>query len=139
MIYLILAIFLLTVAVLVFAVVQKRRGGNPTEVAINPDIDCCGAHEVCETDSLLNANVDIVYFDDEELDRFSQREPKSYDDDEVDEFQDVLMTMKEGEVAAWLRSLNLRRIELPSLVKEEALLIVDEVRQLRRQAAAAKH
>lgn len=136
---LIVAILLLIIAVVVFAIIQKKRGGNPTEVASNPDIDCCGAHEVCETDSLLNSNIDIVYYDDEELDRFSGREPKSYDDDEVEEFQNVLLTMKEEEVAAWLRSLHLRRIELPSIVKEESLLIVDDVRQLRREAVAAKH
>jgi hypothetical protein len=132
MIYLLIGIFLLMLGVGVIAFVQKKRGGNPTEVAINPDIECCGAHDVCETDSLLNSNADIVYFDDEELDRFKGQSNALYSDTELEEFQEVLMTMNEVEVAGWLRSLNLRQIELPSLLKEQALMIVDEVRQLRR-------
>lgn len=137
MLYLLIGILILVLAVIVIALVQKSRGEDPTEVAENPPIECCGAHEVCEADSLLNSNANIVYFDDEELDRFRGREPKSYDDAEIDEFQDVLLTMEAAEVAAWLRSLTLRCVELPSVVKEEALLIVEEVRQLRQQSAQA--
>lgn len=138
MIFLVLSIVALIIGVVVYAIIQKKRGGNPTEVAVNPDIECCGAHDVCEADSLLNSNADVVYFDDEDLDRFRGRDNKSYSDDEVDEFQDVLLTMKEAEVAAWLRSLMLRQIELPALLKEQALIIVDEVRQVRAQSAAEK-
>lgn len=133
MYFLIGAIGLLILIVSIIAIVQKQRGGNPTEVAVNPDIECCGAHDVCEADSLLNSNANIIYYDDEELDRFIGREAKTYNDEETEEFQDVLMTMKEAEVAAWLRSLMLRNIELPSIVKEQALLIVDEVRQIRQK------
>lgn len=133
MFYLIGAIVFLFLGVTVVAIIQKKRGGNPTEVAVNPDIECCGAHDVCEADSLLNSDANIIYYDDEDLDRFRGREANTYDDDEVEEFQDVLLTMKEAEVAAWLRSLTLRCIELPSIVKEESLMIVDEVRQLRQK------
>lgn len=134
MYFLIGAIVLLIFGVTIVALVQKKRGGNPTEIAANPDIECCGAHDVCETDSLLNSNANIVYYDDEELDRFAGRKSDSYDNDEIDEFQEVLITMKVTEVAAWLRSLILRNIELPSIVKEESLMIVDEVRQQRHNA-----
>jgi len=134
MYFLIGAIFFLILGVTVVAIVQKKRGGNPTEITVNKDIECCGAHDVCEADSLLNSNTNVIYYDDEELDRFKSREPKSYTDEEVDEFQEVLLTMEEAEVAAWLRSLTLRNIELPSVVKEMALIIVDEVRQVRLKA-----
>ena len=133
MYFLIASIVFLVLGVTVVAIVQKKRGGNPTEVAVNPDVECCGAHDVCEADSLLNSDVNIIYYDDEELDRFKCREAKSYTDEEIEEFQEVLLTMKEAEVAAWLRSLMLRTIELPSIVKEEALMIVDEVRQVRQK------
>lgn len=136
MIYLVISIVVLIVGVVVFAMIQKKRGGNPTEVSVNPDIECCGAHDVCEADSLLNSNANVTYYDDEELDRFIGRDYKSYSDDEVEEFQDVLLTMDESEVAAWLRSLMLRQIELPALLREQALMIVEEVRQLRAQSAA---
>lgn len=125
------AIVLLVVVLLVVAVVQKKKGGRPMEVAVEPPIDCCGAHDVCEADSLLNSNDRIIYYDDEELDRFRGRDPHGYSDDEVEEFQNILLTMEEREVAAWLRSLTLRMIDLPSVVKQEALLIVEDVRQRR--------
>lgn len=134
MYFLIGAIIVLIFGVSVVAIIQKKRGGNPTEVAVNPDVECCGAHEVCEADSLLNSNATIIYYDDEDLDCFKGREGNSYTDDEIEEFQDVLLTMQESEVAAWLRSLILRNIDLPSIVKQEALMIVEEVRQLRQNA-----
>jgi len=134
MLYLLIGILILVLAVLVIALVQKSRGEDPTEVAKNPPIECCGAHEVCEVDSLLNADAKVVYYDDEELDRFRGRDPKSYNDEEIEEFQDVLLTMDQSEVPAWLRSLTLRCVDLPSVVKEEALLIVDELRQMRQQS-----
>ena len=130
MYYLIGAIVFLILGVTIVAIVQKKRGGNPTEVTVNPDVECCGAHDVCQADSLLNSNANVIYYDDEELDRFKCREARTYSDDEVEEFQDVLLTMKEVEVAAWLRSLTLRNIELPSFVKEEALMIVGELRDI---------
>lgn len=131
MLFLIGAMVLLVIILLVVAIIQKKKGGNPLEVAVEPPIDCCGAHDVCEADSLLNSNNKIIYYDDEELDRFRGRNPQEYSDEEVEEFQDVLMTMSEAEVASWLRSLTLRMIELPSVVKQEALLIVEDLRERR--------
>ncbi len=135
MIYLIIGILILLVAVLIIALVQKSRGEDPTEISSAPPIDCCGAHDVCEADSLLNSNADVIYYEDEELDRFSDRDARTYNDDEVDEFQEVLFTMQETDVAGWLRSLTLRHIDLPSVVKEQALLIVEELREKRLQSA----
>ena len=134
MLYLILGIFILIICVTGIAIFQKKKGQNPTEINEDPSIECCGAHEVCEADSLLNKDANIIYYDDEDLDKYSNKDPKTYSDEEIEEFQEILITMKEGEVAAWLRSLNLRNIELPSIIKEEALLIVDEVRQIRQQS-----
>ncbi len=132
MLYLIAGLVLLIAVVTVVAVIQKKRGGDPTEILEDQPIQCCGTHEVCEADSLLNSNTNVVYYDDEELDQFAGRPGNSYNDDEIEEFQDILLTMKEAEVAAWLRSLMLRNIELPYVVKEEALMIVEEVRQIRQ-------
>ncbi len=134
MYFLIGSIVLLSVVILIIAWVQKRNGGNPTEVAVAPPIDCCGAHDVCQVDSLLNSDAHVIYYDDEDLDRFRGRSAAQYSDDEIEEFQDVLLTMKESEVPAWLRSLTLRMIELPSVVKQEALLIVEDVREVRLQS-----
>lgn len=91
--------------------------------------ECCGQHETCERDSLLAAvSKQIEYYNDEELDRFRGVEPEDYDDEAVEEFREVLYTLREIEVAGWLRSLQLREINLPDALKDEAFLIVGERR-----------
>lgn len=98
---------------------------EPTEI---PEV-CCGAHEVCERDSLLAAvSKKIEYYDDEELDAYRGTPSDSYPADAVNEFREVLYTLRETEVAGWLRSLQLRGIELPDELKDEAFLIVGERR-----------
>lgn len=110
-----------------------RRGEiSPEEIPqeVNPvDMECCGAHEVCEKDSLLAAlSKQIEYYNDEELDRFRGREGDEYTPEEADEFRDVLYTMRSDEVAGWVRSLQLRMVNLPDAVKDEVFLIVGERR-----------
>ena len=80
-------------------------------------------------DSLLAAvSKKIEYYDDEELDRFLGTESDAYNEKEVEEFREVLYTLKEVEVAGWIRSLQLRGIELPDALKDEAFLILGERR-----------
>ena len=89
------------------------------------DAECCGQHEVCERDSLLAAvSKKIEYYDDEELDQFIGREGNMY----TVQFRDVLYTSKDYEVAGWIRSLQLRGIELPDNLKDEVFLIIGERR-----------
>jgi len=97
---------------------------------INPaDMECCGQHEVCEKESLLAAiSKQIEYYDDEELDRFRGREGNDYTETETEEFRNVLYTMRSEEVAGWVRSLQLRQVNLPDDVKDEVFLIVGERR-----------
>ncbi len=91
--------------------------------------ECCGQHETCERDSLLAAvSKAIEYYDDEELDRFKGVESDAYEEEAVDEFREVLYTLQEVEVAGWLRSLQLRGVNLPDALKDEAFLIVGERR-----------
>ena len=93
------------------------------------DTECCGQHEVCEKDSLLAAvSKKIEYYDDEELDQFIGREGNAYAEEETDMFRDVLYTTKDDEVAGWVRSLQLRGIELPDDLKDEVFLIIGERR-----------
>lgn len=89
---------------------------------------CCGAHEVCENESLLATNAKIIYFDDEELDAFKDREPESYTDEEIAQFDEVFMTLRENELVDWLKSLQLRHVPLPECIKEQALMIISERR-----------
>lgn len=119
---------------------RKRKGSvnttNEKETVSAPSVEvkevapdeCCGQHAVCEKESLLSTKIKPDYYDDEELDLLAKRDPESYTDEEIAQFQNVLYTMKDYDVAGWLKSLQLRQIELPSMVKEEALMIVSERR-----------
>lgn len=93
--------------------------------------ECCGLHLVCEKDSLSPMSDEIIYYDDEELDRFIGRDPNSYSADETEEFRDVLMTLRPEDVAGWARSVTQRRLELPPDIRDELLMLVNEQRQTR--------
>ena len=93
------------------------------------DVECCGQHEVCEKDSLLAAvSKKIEYYDDEELDEFIGREANAYSGEEANLFREILYTMQDDDVAGWIRSLQLRGIELPDDLKDEVFLIIGERR-----------
>ena len=89
---------------------------------------CCGMHAVCEKTSLTPLSGEIVYYDDEELDRFRGRAADEYDNEETEEFRDVLMTLLPEDVAGWSRSIQLRGIVLPSEIRDELLMIVSDLR-----------
>ena len=85
---------------------------------------------MCEKESLLAAvSKEVEYYDDEELDRFAGRRADSYDMRETDEFEEILTTLRSEDVAGWVRSLQLRGIELPEALRDEVILIVGERRQ----------
>ena len=97
--------------------------------------DCCGQHEVCERDSLIAAvSEKIEYYDDEELDIDRGTDSGEYNEKAVDEFREVFYTMQETDIAGWLRSLQLRNINLPDQLKDEALLIIEERRNSKSRA-----
>lgn len=135
--YIITGILVLGILAAVAGYIRNRRlqqileRGEITEIPEAKEIpeECCGQHETCERDSLLAAvSKQIEYYDDEELDRFQGTESDAYEEEAVDEFRDVLYTLQEVEVAGWLRSLQLRGINLPDTLKDEAFLIVGERR-----------
>lgn len=128
-------LWLLTLALVVLLVVGVvayllSRRDTTQEEAVEVPSDCCGAHEVCERDSLLSKTNEVVYFDDEELDALSGRNAEEYTEQEIRQIEDVFFSMRESDVAGWLRSLQLRNIALPDDLKDQALLIVRERRHL---------
>ena len=48
--------------------------------------------------------------------------------EKTNQFKDVLYTMQDIDVAGWVRSLQLRGIELPDDLKDEVFLIIGERR-----------
>jgi hypothetical protein len=137
--YLIISLFVLGAVAFVLGYIRNRslkkklERGEITElpsIKQVEDMECCGQHEVCEKDSLLAAvSKEIEYYNDEELDRYCGIPAEEYPDEAIDEFREVLYTMREDEVAGWVRSLQLRAVELPNALKDEVFLIIGERRQ----------
>lgn len=138
MFYLALGLILIGVIAMIAGYILNKRAQNklekgeitelPSIKQIN-DMECCGQHEVCEKDSLLAAvSKEIEYYNDEELDRFQGVESSNYDNAAEEEFREVLYTMREDEVAGWVRSLQLRGINIPDGVRDEVLMIIADRR-----------
>ncbi len=127
MIYIILALIIL-IAIIGIFIYKQNKAAPETKPTVIAD-DCCGSHSVCERDSLLSTIKDIVYFDDEELDVLTCRPSTSFSDDEIKMIEEVFYSLREQDIAGWIRSIQLRRIDLPEYIKDEALLIVSERRE----------
>lgn len=136
---LVLAISLFTGALIAFIIgyirhhmLQKKleRGEiDKMPEVVEVDAECCGQHEICEKESLLAAvSKQIEYYDDEELDEYVGKPSDTYTNEQIDQFRDVFYTMLDTDVAGWIRSLQLRGINLPDEIKDEVFLIVGERR-----------
>ena len=109
----------------------KKSGGVeiPVVEPERPD-GCCGKHEICEKESLLVAvSEKIEYYEDEELDAYKGISAEDYTDEQIEQFRDVLYTLRPDDVAGWARSIQLRNINLPTIIQEELLLMISEMRE----------
>lgn len=102
---------------------SKEDANAESAKAQVPEV-CCGLHAFCEKTGKYNDV--IVYYDDEELDRFSGRASDDYSDEETEEFRDVLLTMRTEDAPGWAVSLEKRGIEVPEGIKPELELILIE-------------
>lgn len=84
---------------------------------------CCGRHAVCEKGLL---KPEELYYDDEELDRFSGREPGAYTPDEIEEFREILYSLAPGEVYSWGVALTQRNVPLPEPLRDEWIMLCDQ-------------
>ena len=112
---------------------RKKSGEIEGEVSSpaskSVDGECCGQHLVCERETLLQTNAKIEYYDDEELDALADIDPQNYTREQYQALREVFDSLKEKDVPGWCRSIQLRNIQLPQDIREEALLIVRERRQ----------
>ena len=95
----------------------------------NEDDGCCGEHLVCERETLLQTNAQIEYYDDEELDQLIGIAAEDYTTEQYHMIRAVFDTLQAKDVPGWVRSIQLRNIQLPLDIREEALLIVIERRK----------
>ncbi len=128
-------VILLIIGVVGTELRERRRAAGHLEPVHDVDANCCGQHLVCERETLLNSSDEIIYYDDENLDCYAHRSAESYTAAETADFEEVFNTLRDIDVAGWCRSLQLRGIELPYPVRDEALLIVREQRALHSSPA----
>lgn len=96
---------------------SDRAPGAPAEN--EPEV-CCGRHAVCEK-GLLKA--EELYYNDEELDRYAGKDPQEYAPEEIEEFREVLYTLRPAEVYKWGVALTQRDIALPLDLRDEWMML----------------
>ena len=99
------------------------------DVGETTDDGCCGEHLVCERETLLQTNAKVEYYDDEELDALIGIPAEDYTEEQYQMIREVFNTLQAKDVPGWVRSIQLRNIQLPLDIREEALLIVVERRK----------
>ena len=106
---LLILFFLLTLVliILVFSSFIRKNNKIEPQSIIEPTSDCCGAHSVCEQDTLLSSSNKIVYYDDDELDILIGVIPINFTNEQVKMLSHVFLTLKESDMAGWLRSLQI--------------------------------
>lgn len=112
------------VALWLFFMLARRHSGEVAEPATSCE-SCSGHNAHCYQECNMEAALHAPeYFDDEELDRFRGRRTSEYNDEETEEFRQILYTMQQSEVADWCRSLTLRGIEVPEALRDELLILM---------------
>ena len=101
-----------------------------SDLSSSSDDGCCGEHLVCERETLLQTNAKVDYYDDEELDTLSGIPAEQYTLTQYQMIREVFDTLQAKDVPGWVRSIQLRNIQLPLDIREEALLIVVERRKI---------
>lgn len=148
MIPLILFVCLGIVILVIFEVRARKQNNVPTpdlkggesgdaqqsfpsgeDVGEATDDGCCGEHLVCERETLLQTNAKVEYYDDEELDALIGIPAEDYTEEQYQMIREVFNTLQAKDVPGWVRSIQLRNIQLPLDIREEALLIVVERRK----------
>ena len=127
LIILISILIILIVGVSIF--VRRVNKVTPEQPPVEIADDCCGSHAVCERDSLLSQTDQIIYFDDEELDTLRGIPCEEFTNEQTAMLENVFYTLREQDVAGWIRSIQLRNIDLPEDIRDQALLIVAERRE----------
>ena len=124
----ILIISLLALGVIAAIIGLLSHNKNSDSDVINVGTDCTtcnGDNALCEQECMMvAATCDIEYFDDEELDVFKGRQSDSYTDEEVEQFREVMYTMRQSEVKDWNRSLILRGVAVPDQLKDELVMLM---------------
>jgi len=100
---------------------------NPTQSHGNQEcVADCALRSVCPSEEMLRNEraAENVYYEDEELDAFAGRAADSYTPEEVEQWRDILYTLRPEEVVPWTHSLHRRGIAIPTALRDELLSLV---------------
>lgn len=140
MIYLILGLVALGVVAAIAGYFRNRKlqqmvndgkiSEMPEPKELQSSCNSCGINELCERDKMMSASCQTIeYYNDEELDNYKGTASNDYSEKAIEEFSEVLYTLRQEEVVGWLHSLQLRNINLPDALKDEALMLVNDKQQ----------
>lgn len=122
------ALIVLALFAAITTLLTKKKEGEP-DVVMPTSGDCSscdGTDDKCEQVCMMEAATrEIEYYDDEELDRFRGRQSNQYNDEEAEEFANILYTMQPQEAKGWNRSLILREINVPNQIKDELITMIE--------------
>lgn len=128
--WILLALILTGVVLYIHHRITDKGDETAAQQPENRPEGCCGQHLVCEKESLLaGVSKEIVYYEDEELDAYIGKKADEYTEEEVEQFRDVLYTLRPDEIGGWARSIQLRSIELPAAVRDELVMLAAEARE----------
>lgn len=124
----ILTLLLLALAV-VFLVLRlvrmiRRNGGEAPDAASSAAcgtscVACAAGCAAPLAPSLDRHRPTVLYYEDEELDRFRGRAANRYTEREAEEFREVLRTLDDADVSGWITSIHRRGIHFPAGVEAE--------------------
>lgn len=123
---LIISLLALGVIAAIIGLLSHNKNSDSDVINVGTDCNTCnGDNALCEQECMMVAATrDIEYFDDEELDVFKGRQSDSYTDEEVEQFREVMYTMRQSEVKDWNRSLILRGVAVPDQLKDELVMLM---------------
>ena len=129
--YIFIAMVVVGVILYIHDRLTRKPGSPDDEIVLTKDNscsdDCCGTHEVCPSEMMLkHANDPVVYYDDEELDAYKDRAATDYSPQELEQWRDVLYTLKHDDLMGWERSIKKRGIIMPDVIKEELISLYNE-------------
>lgn len=116
---------------------QRKKGNIEENESESPLIEggCCGMHEVCDRNSLIAAfDQKAEYFDDEELDQYRGKDPADYNEEQTEKFREIFYSLLDEEKHQWIHSLRLRGISIPDQMKDEVLMVINDLRTRKTHA-----
>lgn len=110
---------LMAIVIILVAIMKKLKNdaeGTDNEIKICKTTGelCCGGGDNCHKHTGKTKTNTIQYFEDEELDRFKGRSASEYSPREVDEWRNIVETLRPHEIRSWVTSIHRRELHIPS-------------------------